>query len=79
MENQLTLRLPADLAAKLARSAKQQKRRRSEVVRAALEQYLNTEPNVRPIEQVHQSLSALRQCRFEGCVKIVGASHSQGL
>ena len=52
MENQLTMRLPAELAAKLARSAKQQKRKRSEVVRAALEQYLNTEPNVRPIEQV---------------------------
>ena len=63
MENQLTLRLPADLAAKLARSAKRQKRKRSEVVRAALEQYLNTEPNVRPIEQVRDLLGSVASGR----------------
>ena len=63
MESQLTMRLPADLAAKLARSAKQQKRKRSEVVRAALEQYLNTEPNVRPIEQVRDLLGSIASGR----------------
>ena len=37
MERQLTMRLSADLAAKLERSAKRLKRKRSEVVREALE------------------------------------------
>jgi len=48
MERQLTMRLPADLAAKLERSAKRLKRKRSEVVREALEQYLDTQPEVLP-------------------------------
>ena len=65
MENQLTLRLPAELAAKLARSAEQLKRKRSEVVRAALEQYLNTEPNVRPIEQVRDLLGSVASGRTD--------------
>ncbi|HEX6768492.1 MAG TPA: ribbon-helix-helix protein, CopG family [Candidatus Binatia bacterium] len=59
MESQLTMRLPADLAAKLERSAKRLKRKRSEVVRAALEQYLNTEPDLRPIEQVRDLLGSV--------------------
>ena len=52
MERQLTMRLPAELAAKLERSAKRLKRKRSEVVREALEQYLDTQPEVRPIDRV---------------------------
>ncbi len=59
MENQLTMRLSADLAAKLARSAKRLKRKRSEVVRAALEQFLNTEPDVQPIDQVRDLLGSV--------------------
>ena len=62
MECQLTVRLPADLAVKL-RSVKQQKRWRSEVVRAALEQYLNPEPNARPIEQVGDLLVSIASGR----------------
>ncbi len=41
METQLTLRMPADLASKLERVAKRTRRRRSEVARLALEQFLN--------------------------------------
>jgi metal-responsive CopG/Arc/MetJ family transcriptional regulator len=41
MEVQLTLRMPADLASKLERVAKRTRRRRSEVARLALEQFLN--------------------------------------
>jgi len=59
MESQLTMRLSAELAAKLDRSAKRLKRKRSEVVRAALEQYLDTEPDVRPIERVRDLLGAV--------------------
>ena len=49
MERQLTMRLPADLATKLERSAKRLKRKRSEMVREALEQYLDAQPEVRPM------------------------------
>ena len=40
MESQVTLRLPKVMMADLDRSAKQMRRKRSEVIRLALEQYL---------------------------------------
>jgi len=63
MERQLTIRLPADLAAKLERSAKRLKRKRSEVVREALEQYLDTQPDIRPIERVRDLLGSIASGR----------------
>ena len=63
MERQLTMRLPADLATKLERSAKRLKRKRSEVVREALEQYLDTQPDVRPIERVRDLLGSVASGR----------------
>ena len=63
MERQLTMRLPADLANRLERSARRLKRKRSEVVREALEQYLNTEPEVRPIERVRDLLGSVESGR----------------
>jgi metal-responsive CopG/Arc/MetJ family transcriptional regulator len=59
MERQLSMRLPADLAAKLDRSAKRMKRKRSEVVREALEQYLESQPEIRPIERVRDLLGSV--------------------
>ncbi|MBI2534030.1 MAG: ribbon-helix-helix protein, CopG family [Deltaproteobacteria bacterium] len=63
MERQLTMRLPADLAAKLERSARRLKRNRSEVVRQALEHFLDTEPEVRPIERVRDLLGSIASGR----------------
>lgn len=59
MESQLTLRLPTKLADKLARTAKRQKRKRSDVVRQALEQFLDNEPEVLPIERVRDLLGSI--------------------
>jgi len=59
MERQLTLRVPAELAAKLGRSARRLKRKRSEVVREALEQYLDSEPATRPVERVRDLLGSV--------------------
>ena len=42
MTQQLTLRLPAPLAQRLERAAREMKRKRSDVVRLALEQFLIT-------------------------------------
>lgn len=59
MESQLTLRLPSALADKLERTAKRQKRKRSDVVRQALEQFLDNEPDVRPVERVRDLLGSI--------------------
>jgi predicted transcriptional regulator len=66
MERQLTMRLPADLATKLERSAKRLKRKHSEVVREALEQYLDTQPEVHPIERVRDLLGSVASGRLLG-------------
>ena len=59
MDSQLTLRLSGDLAEKLERSARRLKRKRSDVVRQALEQFLDTEPEIRPIERVRDLLGSV--------------------
>lgn len=48
MEKQLTLRVPATLAERLARTARAMKRKRSELVRMALEQFLDGSGGPRP-------------------------------
>ena len=74
MDSQLTLRLPAALADKLESSARRLKRKRSDVVRQALEQYLDTEPEVRPIERVRDLLG-----RVESGVPDLGQRHREYL
>jgi metal-responsive CopG/Arc/MetJ family transcriptional regulator len=61
MERQLTLRMPADLATKLDKVARHTRRRRSEIVRLALEQFLgevDTNEERRPIELVRDLLGS---------------------
>ena len=60
MDSQLTLRLPGELADKLGRSAKRLKRKRSDVVRLALEQFLDSEPDTRPVERVRDLLGSVQ-------------------
>ncbi len=60
MEHQLTVRLSAELASKLERSARKLKRKRSEVAREALEQYLDSQVETRPIERVRDLLGRVR-------------------
>jgi metal-responsive CopG/Arc/MetJ family transcriptional regulator len=61
MERQLTLRMPANLAAKLDKVARHTRRRRSEIVRLALEQFLgevDANEERRPIELVRDLLGS---------------------
>ncbi len=74
MESQLTLRLPGALADKLERSARRLRRKRSDVVRLALEQFLDTEPEVRPIDRVRDLLG-----RIESGVPDLGQRHREHL
>lgn len=62
MERQLTLRMPASLARKLERAARRLQRKRSEVVRLALEQFLDEEvfeEKARPIERVRDLVGSV--------------------
>jgi predicted transcriptional regulator len=74
MESQLTLRLPAALAQKLERSARRLKRKRSDVVRQALEQFLEAGPEVRPIDRVRDLLGSV-----ETGVSDLGQRHREHL
>lgn len=61
MERQFTLRMPANLATKLDKVARHTRRRRSEIVRLALEQFLgevDTNEERRPIELVRDLLGS---------------------
>ena len=74
MESQLTLRLPGALSEKLERTATRLRRKRSDVVRLALEQYLDTEPEIRPVERVRDLLG-----RVESGVPDLGQRHREHL
>jgi predicted DNA-binding protein len=74
MESQLTLRLPRALSEKLERSARRLRRKRSDVVRLALEQFLDAEPEIRPVERVRDLLG-----RIESGVPNLGQRHREHL
>lgn len=74
MEHQLTLRLPVELATRLDRAAKRLQRKRSEVVRLALEQYLSVEVVSRPVERVRDLLGGI-----ESGVPDLGQRHREYL
>ena len=74
MERQLTVRISADLAKQLEHAAKHLRRRRSEVVRLALEQYLTVQTDERPIEHVRDLLG-----RVESGVSDLGQRHREYL
>lgn len=59
MDSQMTLRLPDRLARKLERSAKLLKRKRSDVVRLALEQFLESHPVGRPVDRVRDLIGQM--------------------
>lgn len=70
MEQQLTLRLSAETAEQLDRMAKRLQRKRSEVVRLALEQFLAVQVESRPIDRVRDLLG-----RVESGVPDLGQRH----
>lgn len=74
MEQQLTLRLSAELAEQLEVAAKRLQRKRSEVVRMALEQFLAVQVEDRPINRVRDLLGA-----FESGVPDLGQRHREYL
>lgn len=62
MERQLTLRMPAALANRLERAARGMRRKRSELVRLALEEFLDGgggQRQARPIDRVRDLLGSL--------------------
>jgi metal-responsive CopG/Arc/MetJ family transcriptional regulator len=60
MDTQLTIRLPADLSRALARASKTSGRKSSEIVRAALRDYLGSQTvSQRPVERVRGLIGSL--------------------
>ncbi len=74
MERQLTLRLSDELAEKLELAAHRLRRKRSEVVRLALEQFLEDQIEARPIERVRDLLG-----RIESGLPDLGQRHREYL
>ena len=70
MEQQLTLRMPADLAKKLEHVAQRLRRKRSEVVRLALEEFLDASWETRPVERIRDLLG-----RVESGLPALGQRH----
>lgn len=74
MTQQFTLRLSAELAQQLEQAAKRLRRKRSDVVRLALEQFLATQVETRPIERVRDLLG-----QVESGVPDLGQRHREYL
>ena len=56
---QLTVRLPSDIDLALAAAAKRLQRKRGDVVRLALRQFLELDDGIRPAERVRPLLGSL--------------------
>ena len=74
MQRQLTVRLSAELAERLDRAAQRLRRKRSEIVRLALEQFLAVEIEERPIERVRDLLG-----QVESGIPDLGQRHREYL
>lgn len=77
MEHQLTVRLPGKLAGRLDRVARDTRRKRSEVVRLALEEYLgdgSSRASLRPVEKVRDLLGS-----YESGLPDLGSRHRDHL
>lgn len=77
MERQLTVRMPDRLVEKLDREAVRRRRRRSEVIRLAVERYFEdseAQPEVRPVDRVRDLLGS-----FESGIPDLGQRHREHL
>lgn len=78
MSRQLTVRMPDDLADALAKAAKRARRSRSDLVRLALERYLETSPgnghaeSERPIDRVRDLIGSI-----DSGVSDLGTNHRE--
>jgi hypothetical protein len=77
MESQLTIRIPISLADKLAQAARELHRKRSDLVRMALEEFLGDRRETletRPYEQVRDLLGSI-----ESGIPDLGQNHREHL
>jgi Arc/MetJ-type ribon-helix-helix transcriptional regulator len=77
MERQLTVRMPECLVQKLDREAVRHRRKRSEVIRLAVERYFEdsaAQAEIRPIDRVRDLLGS-----FESGIPDLGQRHREHL
>ena len=75
MDSQITLRLPGDLAGRLERSARRLKRKRSDVVRLAMEQFL--ESGLAGHERVNPGIEERAHAQVEAWTRLAGRWRSR--
>ncbi len=74
MSYQVTLRLPANLGKELDRTAKRLQRRRTQIVRMAVEKFLDAQVEPRPVRRVRDLLG-----RVESGIPDLGQRHREYL
>ena len=77
MERQLTVRMPERLVQKLDREAVRHRRKRSEVIRLAVERYFEdsaAQAEIRPVDRVRDLLGS-----FESGIPDLGQRHREHL
>lgn len=74
MEKQITVRISEDLAKRLSHAAKMTQRKRSEIMRLALEEYLKADRRVKPIERARDLIG-----KYKSGVPDLGQRHSEYL
>lgn len=77
MERQLTVRMPERLVEKLDREAVRHRRKRSEVIRLAVERYFEdsaAQAEIRPVDRVRDLLGS-----FESGIPDLGQRHREHL
>ncbi len=74
MDRQITLRMPGELAERLERAARRMRRSRSDIMRLAVEQYLETEGRGRPVDRVRDLIG-----RVESGIPDLGERHREYL
>ncbi len=74
MEQRITIRLSRQLASRLEQAAKRTERKRSDVVRLALERFLATDMDAKPIDRVRDLIG-----RVESGVPDLGMGHREHL
>jgi Arc/MetJ-type ribon-helix-helix transcriptional regulator len=77
MERQITVRMPDRLVERLDREAVRRRRKRSEVIRLAVERYFEDseeQPETRPIDRVRDLLGS-----FESGIPDLGQRHREHL
>jgi len=80
MSKQMTIRIPDDLAERLERRAQRMRRKRTELMRMALEEYLDKAPSIEERKTAYQRATELKLIgAVESGIPDLGSKHREHL